>query len=266
VRIRLGCTGWAYEDWKGPFYPSQCNPSEYLERYAQVFDFTEVDSSFYGPPTAETTTRWAAATPDGFLFALKVPGEITHEKRLRGIDADLQAFLDGIRPLQRADKLGPLVLQMPPSFAWPQERAALEGFLGSWPKDLRLAVELRDPTWWNDATFDLLRSRGAGLVWSINQYGDAPPVRTADFVYVRFVGDRQITRFDRVQRDLRPIIEQWKPRVTKEDAREAFLVVNNHFMGFAPASARVAADVFGLAAPDLSKASRRRHQAGLGQF
>ncbi|HVM45017.1 MAG TPA: DUF72 domain-containing protein [Candidatus Thermoplasmatota archaeon] len=266
--VRVGCTGWGYDDWRGGFYPAGCDPAEYLRRYARVFDFTEVDSTYYRLPSAEQTARWAAATPAGFLFSAKLPGAITHEARLRVGGREVDAVLDAFEPLRRAGKLGHLVAQCPPSLRRERDAEALEAFLALWPREWPLAVELRDASWWAPATYDALRRHGATLVWSDSQYGRTPPERTSDVVYVRIVGDREITRFDRIQRDRSDHLRHWLAQLEAEghDARAWLLVVNNHLAGFAPKSAQMLARLVGAPEPDLAAAAREPGQASLGAW
>ncbi|MCI4360865.1 MAG: DUF72 domain-containing protein, partial [Thermoplasmata archaeon] len=111
-RYRVGCMGWGYDDWRGPFYPDGAAAGEYLSRYARVFDLTEVDSSFYRAPTPFLTRRWATQAGEGFTFALKVPQDITHKPK-DPFAADLLAtFLENLRPIQTAGKLGPIVASL----------------------------------------------------------------------------------------------------------------------------------------------------------
>lgn len=267
-RYTIGCTGWGYDDWKGGFYPRGTQPGEYLERYARVFRATEVDSSYYAAPAKSLVARWAAATPPGFTFSLKLPGGITHDAKLRGTDRALDLFLDAVDPLRRASKLGPLVAQFPPSFRRERDEAALHEFLRAFARDFRLAVELRDASWWHEATYRALSDANAALVWSYTQYGRAPAVVTADFLYARLVGDRAISRFDRVQRDHTDEMQFWKRRFEHEGrlVADRHVMLNNHLMGFAPVSAIRMHEVLGLPLPDLAAAARDAGQRSLGEM
>lgn len=266
-RVRIGCTGWSYDDWKGAFYAPGTAPGDYLERYARVFDCVEVDSTYYHPPPQERVRRWADVTPEGFTFTLKLPGAITHEAALRDCAALLDRFLERIDPLVRADKLGPLLAQFPASFEPRKDEAALHAFLEQLPSGYQWAFELRNKGWWTPATFDALGRAGASLVWSVNQYAEAPPVETADFLYTRFVGDRELTRFDRIQRDLTHEMRRWKENYDKATrTRLAYVFVNNHFMGFGPGTAKLVQELLGESVADLALAARVAGQRGLGDF
>lgn len=266
-RVRIGCTGWGYDDWKGGFYAPGTAPADYLERYARVFDCVEVDSTYYAPPPIERVKRWADTTPEGFTFTLKLPGAITHEAALRDVDAMLDRFLERIDPLVRADKLGPLLVQFPASFVPDKDAGALHAFLRKLPQEYEWAFELRNKKWWTPDTFAALREARAALVWSVNQYAEVPPEETGDFLYTRLIGDRELTRFDRIQRDLSPLLELWKEKYDKATrTRLAYVFVNNHFMGFGPGTAKLVQELLGEPVADLALAARASGQRGLGEF
>lgn len=269
TRYRVGCTGWGYDEWReAGFYPPGTPASEYLPRYARVFDLAEVDSTYYAAPTLGQTVRWAEATPKGFTFTMKVPGDITHKANLRPSHEMVDAFLTALDPLRRAGKLGPLLLQLPATFTRDHDARALEDFLAALPATLRIAVELRHRSWWTPATYRLLESRGAALVWSVNHYTETPPVVTADFLYARFIGDRALTRFNGIQRDKTGELRSWRQHFEEEGAaaQEAFVLLNNHFMGFAPITARIMQETLGVPPADLSAAARDAGQRSLGDF
>jgi len=263
-RVWVGCSGWSYDDWRGPFYPSDAPSGEYLERYARVFDITEVDSSFYRPPTPFLVRRWAEVTPPGFRFTLKVPGDVTHHPTAESPQV-LARFLESLRPLAAAGKLGPLVAQFPPGFRREKGLPRLAGLLDGTPREFRLAVELRHRSWWTKETLELLAGRGAALVWSVFPGVHPPHVLTSDFAYVRFIGDRSIETFDRIQRDGRPEMEEMARHLREEGASalEVYALVNNHFMGFGPGSAQVLREVLGLPPLDLTAAQRAPGQSVL---
>lgn len=264
-RYWLGCSGWAYADWVGPFYPPGTAPGEFLERYARVFRTVEVDSSFYRAPTPFLVRRWAERTPDGFRFALKVPQEVTHATGPEPVEPALRAFLSALAPLASAQKLGPVVLQFPASFRAPKGMPRLEALLAAVPREVPLAVELRHSSWWVPDVRAALENRSAALVWSVVPSTTPPPWVTAPFVYARFVGDRALTKFDRVQRDRTEDLAAMRARFDDEaravDAVFAF--VNNHFMGYGPGSVVALARTLGEPVPDLTAAARSRGQRTL---
>ena len=249
-KIRAGCVGWSYEDWVGPFYPPGSQPKDYLPFYSTVFDTVEIDSTFYSSPNDWLVHRWREVSPNDFQFTVKIPETITHEKRLRAYDAELTAFISLLRGLQ--PKLRCLLAQMPPSFNYKDDFDALSEFLRD-DKELRgdtkLAMELRNTSFFRDETFDLFWENNVCFVWSVNQYTrDFPPRVTSDFLYVRFIGDRQLTKFDRIQLNRTSILEESWRRISAvlDSVEEVFVFSNNHFAGFAPGTIREFRNIAGI--------------------
>jgi uncharacterized protein YecE (DUF72 family) len=244
ARVRIGTQGWNYDAWVGPFYPVGTRPADFLSIYSRAFDTVEVDSTFYATPPVKTVRAWAERTPPGFKFALKMPQEITHERRLRDVDDAAALFFDRARELE--DKLGPILLQLSPDFA-PVELPALARFLPTLPRDIRFAVEFRQRGWIHDGVLALLAEHGVALTltdarWiprkQMMQLAAQP---TTDFVYVRWMGpDRAIIDYSRVQVDRSQELELWAgvlwPLAVK--GRSVYGYVNNHFAGHSPESAR----------------------------
>jgi uncharacterized protein YecE (DUF72 family) len=263
-RYWLGCSGWSYEDWVGPFYPAGTPPAEYLPRYARVFRAVEVDSSFYRPPTAFLVRRWASVTPEPFRFALKVPRDFTHPEEGSDGRPVLELFLANLAPLREAGKLGPVVLQYPASFRV-RESARLAAALEAIPSSYPLAVELRHDSWWTPETRQLLESRRAALVWTVVPGTHPPPWVTGDFLYARFIGDRQLTEFSRIQREREDDLQRMRELFDREgrSATTVFAFSNNHFMGFGPATTARFAEILGEPRPDLGLAARTPGQTRL---
>src|ERR671921_2436649 len=158
--LYLGTSGWSYSDWEGTLYPaalpSGSRLAEYVKRYATV----EIDSTFYGTPRRSTVQNWREVAPDGFLFAAKFPQEITHESNLVGTEAETREFLRTMAEL--GDRLGPLLLQLPPSFTV-EGMGVLEDFLNGLPEGFRYAVEVRHRGWLGSDLPEMLRERGVAL-------------------------------------------------------------------------------------------------------
>lgn len=242
--IRLGTQGWNYDAWVGPFYPEGTKAVDFLNVYSRAFDTVEVDSTFYAVPPAKTIRGWAQRTPPGFAFALKMPQEITHERRLRDV-ADLATeFFDRARELE--DKLGPVLLQMGPDFG-PGELPALAKFLDVLPEDIAFAIEFRDKGWIHEGVVALLTEHNVALALTDARWIPRKTMLTtaerptADFVYVRWIGaDREIVDYSRVQVDRSRELELWQGVIAQLAARGRTIYgyVNNHFAGHSPASVR----------------------------
>lgn len=264
-RYWVGCSGWGYDDWVGPFYPPGTPAGDYLRRYARVFPLVEVDSSFYRPPSPFLIRRWISVTPEGFRFTLKAPQDLTHGPAGPKSTAALQTFLEGLPMVHAAEKLGAVVLQFPASFRRDRTPDRLAELLNAIPVEYPLAVELRHASWWTDATRRELEGRSAALVWSVIPHAEPPAWVTAPFLYARFVGDRALTKFDHVQRDKRAEMESLRDRFENEgrSALTVYALVNNHYMGFGPGSAQVLQEVLGLVPSDLANAARDVQQRSL---
>jgi uncharacterized protein YecE (DUF72 family) len=244
AHVRIGTQGWNYDAWVGPFYPVGTRPADYLTVYARAFDTVEVDSTFYAVPPVKTVRGWYDRTPPGFTFALKLPQEITHERRLRDADDVANLFYDRARELR--EKLGPVLIQLGPDFG-PVELPALAKLLPILPRDIRFSVEFRQRGWIQDGVLALLAEHGVGLTLSdarwlprkqMLQLAARP---TTDFLYVRWMGaNRDIVDYSRIQIDRSGELEQWAQVIaTLVKVRvKVYGYVNNHFAGHSPQTVR----------------------------
>lgn len=255
-RLHVGTQGWLYDDWAAAFYPEGTSSADTLRLYGRAFDSVEVDSTFYAVPSARTVRGWVERTPPGFTFTLKMPREITHERRLREPEPVLGEFVARVRGL--GDRLGPVLIQLAPDFT-PDQFATLEEFLPLLPDDLRFAVELRHQGWINRETHDLLTMHRVALALSdghwvprtwLMQLVDRP---TADFHYIRWMGpDRSLTDFSHVQTPRPEELDAWAAAIRPLPARglDTFAYFSNFFEGHAPASARALQERLGLSVVD----------------
>jgi uncharacterized protein YecE (DUF72 family) len=152
--LYLGTSGFAYGEWKGPFYPEDLKDREMLSFYASRFRSVEINYTFRRQPSEKTLATWREQTPEGFAFTLKAHQRITHTLRLRGADESVSFFLDRARQL--GDRLGPILFQCPPSLKF--DRELIEGFVGYLPPTSRYAMEFRDPSW--DEARPILEAQG----------------------------------------------------------------------------------------------------------
>lgn len=242
--FRIGTQGWSYPDWLGSFYPEGTSSARFLTVYAKAFSAVEVDSSFYAVPPASHFLGWRDRTPENFRFALKLPGELTHERRLRGGDEILNTFCKRAELLE--DKLGVILVQLPPSFTV-AERSALESFIERLPAGFRFAVEFRHADWLKSDVLDVLRAGGVGHAISEGPWIAAERLRdvalqpTADFAYLRWLGDRpHLSDYSHTLWDRSRDIEIWAKLLGELSAqvREIFGFFNNHYEGHSPESAR----------------------------
>jgi uncharacterized protein YecE (DUF72 family) len=247
-QIAVGCQGWNYADWttkaagETVFYPSGTKSNEMLAVYARAFETVEVDSTFYAVPKEETIDNWRKLTPDNFTFSLKMPREITHEGELQKASFSvLDEFCT--RVLRLKEKLAAVLIQLPPQFGADEEnvRTFLE-FLPRLPTDVRFAVEFRARNWLRGETLEILKKHRVALcltdgAWIPRAFMfEAAKVQTADFFYVRFMGERDLTAFDRVQRAQDANLWLWH-EVLSDLKAPTFVYFSNFYEGFAPVSA-----------------------------
>lgn len=252
MQIYVGCSGWSYSSWKGPFYPVDLDNSEWLNYYSHVFDFVEIDSSFYRIPTAFTVKNWLKKTPDNFRFTAKFPKVITHDKRLKNVENELEIFFSQIDPLQ--DKTSALLIQLPPSLGIVEGLEALREFVPELDNRFRYAVEVRNNSWFQDLAYSFFANNNICMVWSQLAGLRTPPVITTDFLYVRFIGDRRIGEedFGRIQIDRIAELQYWSDKVKQitenvaDRVELAIVAANNHYAGFGPGTANVFRRLLGI--------------------
>lgn len=176
-RFHVGTSGFGYREWKGKFYPKDLPAKELLPYYAERFDATEVNSSFYKMPRADALRGWAAQTPKEFSFSFKAPASITHLRRLLAAEAPLRAFLSATNAV--GPKLGVVVFQLPPQMK--KDLPRLVDFLALLPRARRFAFEFRNPTWFSDDVLAALEGKRAALCVNDADVEGCPLVATTDW-------------------------------------------------------------------------------------
>jgi uncharacterized protein YecE (DUF72 family) len=247
--IWLGTQGWSYPEWVGPFYPPGSRQSDLLRQYSRVFNTVELDTTFHATPRRDIVASWRAAVSPEFRFSAKLPRVITHMKRLRGVEADVESFLEAMEPL--GDQLTVLLVQLPRDFH-DDERPALEAFFKQNSGVHRWAVEVRHRSWIHQDTFDLLSLHNAA--WTIVDLAGMPtvPEVTTDFTYVRWLGDRTIDSLsDMAQIERAENLDRWSATLRDLSFRAecVYGYVSDTWAGHAPASVRALSERLGLALP-----------------
>ena len=248
--FQIGCQGWNYDDWatkplqETVFYPRETRADKMLETHSKVFGTVEIDSTFYAVPASSAVEGWYKKAPENFTFSLKMPQEITHNFALsKNSYPVLEEFCERISLLK--EKLGVALIQLAPEFEATKENAQnLRKFLERLPKEIRFAVEFRDRQWLADWTFEELEKNGVALCavegsWIPRElmFEAVTAKQTADFAYVRFMGERDLTRFDKIQRPQDANLEMWKEEIGKIKTKNNFVYFSNFYEGHAPASA-----------------------------
>ena len=228
--VRVGCSGWQYRHWRGDFYPETLPLSHWYAHYALAFDTVEINNSFYRLPPADTFAKWGEQAPRHFLYAVKASRFLTHMKKLKDPEAPLTRFFERARHL--GPHLGPVLYQLPPR--WPLDLERFERFLAALPPGRLHTVEFRDPSWYDERAFALMRAHDVALCLHDMAGAASERVVVGPFVYVRFHGtSRYGGRYD----DRR--LDAWAAWLTDRvrDGLRVFAYFNNDIGGHAPRDA-----------------------------
>jgi uncharacterized protein YecE (DUF72 family) len=235
--LYLGTSGWSYADWEGTLYPEGLPPGARLAEYAKHYATVEIDSTFYGTPRRSTVEKWREVVPQGFLFAAKFPQEITHERNLVDTRSEAEGFVHTMQALE--DRLGPLLLQLPPSFSV-EGMGVLEDFLSTLPQGPRYAVEVRHRSWLGSDLPALLREHGVAL--TLIDYPRMPRMEeaTTDFAYIRWLGNRREfpSGHTHLKKDRDDDLLWWAGVVDRflKVGKTIFAYANNHYQNHSPST------------------------------
>ncbi len=256
AQILVGCQAWTYDDWKTQrggaaiFFPLGTRPAEYLSSYAKIFDTVEVNTSFYSIPKLSMVEGWYRQTPDHFIFSLKMPREITHDHQMSEPSFPVvEDFFSRVAALK--NKAGVILIQLPGSFKMRDGTIkSLHRFLEflrlQQQSELRFAIELRSPEWFNPEIFELLAKQNVALCLGNSEFIsrekmlEALAAPSADFAYLRFRGPRDLTGlFDHIRRPQDESMDFWSKRVKdlQSQGKRSFVYFSNHFEGHSPGSA-----------------------------
>jgi uncharacterized protein YecE (DUF72 family) len=254
----IGTSGWSYNEWTGVFYPN--SSTNKLSFYSKLYQTAEVDSSFYAYPSKGLVLGWARYTPDNFVFSLKLPRLLTHEKKLdldHGVEADLVRFLSLLKPLMVTGKLGPVLIQLPPSYSFQGDFEKLKGFLEAAPDDVAFAVEFRHPSWLREEVWSYLRGKNVANVIVDEPLLPPDTVVTADFAFVRWHGKGSRPWYNYRYSDKE--LEGWVPKIKEVTSRvkKTYGYFNNHFKGFAVENSLKMMELLGQATPQ-QRAAREK--------
>ena len=247
--IRIGTSGYSYDDWIGPFYPEGTAKGDMLLYYTREFDMTEVNSTYYRLPTPQMLAAMARKVPPGFLFTVKATQELTHGREEP--QEAFRHFREALQPLQDAGKFGCVLAQFPWSFRPTDENRDYLALLREQFQDLPVVVEFRNAGWVNEQTFDLLRKLNLGYccVDEPRLKGLIPPIAkaTAAVAYVRFHGrnaakwwqhEQAYERYDYTYSEAE--LREWVPKIRELNsaAETVYVLANNHWQGQAVATAK----------------------------
>lgn len=225
--LYIGTSGYVYSHWVGSFYPPELKRSGWFEYYASQFNSVEINYTFYHIPGQATLKKWKKLAPDGFIYVLKASRLITHTKKWNSAEYLLWKFLKLTEFL--GDKCGPVLLQFPPSFA---DESVVERLLLKVKPPHRVAIEFRNATLLDSERIRKVLA-GSNAAFCVASSPKIKPrfVVTADFVYIRFHGERQMYRSSYSDEELLPFAEFAKSQLA--DGRDVFAFFNNDAEGHA---------------------------------
>jgi uncharacterized protein YecE (DUF72 family) len=301
--VRIGISGWTYAPWRGKFYPAKLPHRAELSYAARSFSTIEINGTFYSLQRSESFARWAAETPDDFVFSVKGSRYITHSLRLRGVDGALANFFaSGL--LRLGKKLGPILWQFPPNFRFDPER--FDAFFSMLPHDMkhaaalaaqhdgrlrseawtevcgrnrkvRHAVEIRHESFVCEEFIQLLRRHRIALVCADTVEWPRLMDATADFIYCRLHGSKELYTSGYSARDLKTWadrIETWAAggevidgdrassrSARRRSARDVYVYFDNDVKVLAPRNARALARRLQKSAAHAPAAKHRKMPA-----
>jgi uncharacterized protein YecE (DUF72 family) len=234
MTVRIGTSGWSYDHWTSVLYPPKMPAANRLARYAEEFDTVELNASFYRWPADATFAGWRERLPPGFTMSVKAHRGLSHFRRLRSPEPWVERFQRCWTALGNRREM--LLVQVHPELE--RDDARLEYFLGCMPDWIRVAMELRHPSWHDPAVYDLLaRHRAAYVVMS---GAGMPQVlrATTDEVYVRMHGPRDQPLYAGSYTD--DELAWWADRIAEweNDGRDVVVYFNNDGCGNAVYNAR----------------------------
>ena len=243
ARIYIGCAGWDYKDWIDSFYPKLLESRNRLGFYTKYFNIIEINTTFYSLPKFSVVQNWSDQVPEDFKFTVKVWQEITHNFKDANIEDSISQFFFRLSPLK--DKIFAYLLQFPPWFKYNEKHFhQLKYLIRELPTENKYIIELRDNSWFNEKLLPEVIESSTIILGTTYMPGiKAYYMPRQNFYYIRLIGDRELTAFNRIQRDqkenLSNLINKIGALKESPNIHEIFIIVNNHFQGNAPASVQL---------------------------
>lgn len=244
-KIHVGSAGWSYKDWVGPFYPKGMTSDKFLKYYSKYFDIVEINSTFYDIPDISTIKKWSSEVPESFRFSVKVWQKITHERNPETLEEDISVFLSTMVHLE--PKISSFLLQFPASFRYSDKNIqVLLQILINFLTNKIIVIELRHNSWFTEKVQELISNiirnliKKTPVILGTVYLNNVDPFYFKDQTayYIRVIGDRAITVFNRVQRDNPEISGDLEQKIKElsesHEITDIFVIFNNHFTGFSP--------------------------------
>ena len=240
VKIEIGTAGWDYKDWVGPFYPRKLERNQHLAYYTNYFDVIEINSTFYNLPSKDVVNNWRAKVPENFRFIVKVWQQISHKLDDPDLDKLINDFFSVLKLLK--PKIFGFLLQFPPWFKYTESHLRkLKTLIRQIPLEYKYIVELRDDSWFYSEILSNFID-GKNIILGTTYKPNLIPYYHEDqqYYYIRLIGDRELSIFNRIQRQQKQAKDHLyyniEEMIKAPNIYEIFIIVNNHFAGFAPES------------------------------
>lgn len=250
VNISIGTAGFYYKDWIGPFYPKKLHKTHHIEYFSKFFKLVEINSTFYNLPTENMVNNWKNRVPKSFRFFIKVWQQISHHLNDHDLDSYIFEFFSRLHELK--PKIIGFLIQFPPWFKYSEDHLQkLELLLHKIPEEYKYIIELRDSSWYDPEILKKFIDGERIILGTTYMPGIIPYyMKNQNRYYIRMIGDRELTVFNRIQRDQSTALSDLYKNVQKltktPNISEIFIIVNNHFQGFAPESVNMLKKKFGL--------------------
>ncbi|MFW9872893.1 MAG: DUF72 domain-containing protein [Candidatus Thorarchaeota archaeon] len=257
AKIKIGTAGWDYKDWIGPFYPKQLEKRHHLEYFSNYFDIVEINSTFYHLPSVDMIKNWKLHVPTNFLFIIKVWQKISHNLDDPDLDSNIFKFFSTLEHLN--EKIKAFLIQFPPWFKYTENHLdKLKLLLNKLPSEYIYLIELRDNSWFNPESLSKVVDGHKRILGTTYMPGIIPYyLENQKIYYIRLIGDRKLTVFNRIQRDQKDALNNLYKNVQNlanlPEVYEIFIIVNNHFQGSAPESVNYLRKKFGITYPRINK-------------
>lgn len=228
AKLYIGTSGWMYDHWSGGvFYPPDLPKSQWLDHYQQVFDTVEINNTFYHLPKEQTFKNWHTAVPEKFIYAVKANRFITHIKRLNQARDSVKLFMGRARLLK--DNLGPILYQLPPR--WKANPERLKDFEKTLPKKTVNVFEFRDPSWFNEEIYAILKKNKLNFCIYSMPGVECPEIVTGPVVYIRMHGGSMLYGSNYSDRELKDLARKIKGFLRKK--LTVYVYFNNDAYGYA---------------------------------
>jgi uncharacterized protein YecE (DUF72 family) len=243
--VWMGCAKWGRPEWVGKIYPKGTKPANFLDEYAKQYNCIELNAISYQLPSKEQLDSWKNKVGENFLFCPKFSDTITHRKRLKNVEAELDKYLKAVQEL--GDKLGPVFLLPHPQMG-PKQLDTIVEFIKAVPEDIRLFVEFRHPEWYTEPHFDTMFSiledmkKGSVITDTAGKRENVHMRLTTPDAFIRFVGNSlHASDYSR--------IDDWVQRIKKwmaQGLRSCYFFMHMHDERYSPELSRYLAEQLNL--------------------